>query len=380
MKILIVFHTPSNAGYAMKSLEKTFFDVALKITGHQDDIYFAFKQYQGEQIKSLPLSFKNIFELDPERLLNKHYKEGIFKFLKKQQFDLALCFDLQVSGDLVSLLRKGNVKKIISYWGSTISSLNSGFKLFLKRVQVFFTIQKPDLFIFESEAMRYHAINGRGIPFKDTIVIPTGVDIKKFKPVKAKSRDLLNLINIPKESLVAIYTGHMEERKGVHVLILAMMALLDTYKNNKWHLIICGNRPGEENKFKEMLLNHPAKKNITFCGYRDDLADLMPQCDIGLIGSTGWDSFPMSALEMASCGLPLVVSNLQGLSETIEQQSTGILFQPGNSHELATILNDLSSQPKRLQEFSKNARKRVTSKYSLSIQKDKLELSFRSLT
>ena len=40
----------------------------------------------------------------------------------------------------------------------------------------------------------------------------------------------------------------MEERKGVHVLMHAMKALVDIHSNYNWHLLICGNRHGEKAK------------------------------------------------------------------------------------------------------------------------------------
>ena len=58
----------------------------------------------------------------------------------------------------------------------------------------------------------------------------------------------------------------------------------------------------------------------------DDLSRIFPCCYAGVIASTGWDSFTVSSLEMASSGLPLVVSNLQGLSESIEADVTGFLL------------------------------------------------------
>ena len=189
---------------------------------------------------------------------------------------MALCFDLQVSGYLVKLLRQSGVKKIVSYWGATISDLNSGARLLAKRLEVVLRRSKPDLFIFESEAMREYAVRGRGIPSRFTRVIPTGVDTDTLRPGKNNREYFLKEFSIPETRKIAIYSGHMEERKGVHVLMHAMKALVDIHSNYNWHLLICGNRQGEERKFQDMLRDHPAEKLVTFCGYRNDLPQLMP--------------------------------------------------------------------------------------------------------
>ena len=91
-------------------------------------------------------------------------------------------------------------------------------------------------------------------------------------------------------------------------------------------------------------------------------------CYIGTIASTGWDSFTVSSLEMAACGLPLIVSNLQGLAETIEDNKTGYLFTPGNSNELADKIEFLVDNPLKRNQLSKNARARVVAKFTSTKQ------------
>lgn len=380
MNILIIFHTPINAGYAMAALERTFYEVALRITNNMDEIYFAFSGIDNAPPTSLPTEFENYFELNPEKLHDKRYFNKKLLELNSLDINFALCFDLQPSGKMVSILRKCHIGKIVSYWGSTMSSLNTGAKLLLKKIELHLSRDKPDLFIFESESMRHFATHGRGLARNITTVIPTGVDTKRLAPLPLNGgADVLDEFSVPTASKVAIYSGHMEERKGVHILIQAMKILFDSYDNHRWHFLICGNRPGEEQRFIEMLAAHPAKKNVTFCGYRNDLHSLMPACDIGLIASTGWDSFPMSALEMASCGLPIVVSALQGLTETLEDGVTGMTFEPGNSAQLAMILNELSSSDDRLRKMSLAARRRIIDGFSLENQHNTLETTIRSI-
>lgn len=378
MKVLIQFHTPVNAGYAMGALERTFYEVA-SIFADEKDIFFSFQEYNNERVISLPNHFKNAFELNSRKLNDKQYRDQKAKYLKEQQFDLAFCFDLQPRGPMISLLRQCHIKKVISYWGSTMSGINSGLKLLLKRLEVSLLLNKPDLFIFESQSMQVHATHGRGVPERMTCVIPTGVDTDRLKPKSTKTGSLRSEFNIPNERKIAVYSGHMEARKGVHVLMGAFKHLYDDLNNTKWHLIVCGNRPGEEKPFQAMVQGSKAEGHITFAGYRSDLHLLMPECDVGLIASTGWDSFPMSALEMAACGLPILVSDLQGLSETVENDKTGLLFEPGNHRQLATQLHALTHDKPRLQRMATAARQRIVDGYSLAIQKQRLQKAIESI-
>ncbi len=379
INILVVFHTPSNAGYAMSALERTFYEVANSITTRPENVYFAFNDLAAGNPQSLPSSFSNVFEIDRQRLERREY------FLEKKatvsalNIDLALCFDIQVRAPLVKLLRKSGVKYLASYWGASMSSLNSGPKLYLKKLEVFLSKGRPDLFIFESESMRRQATNGRGIRRSETTVIPTGVDIEKLVPDRMKRSYVLSEFDIPENRKIAIYSGHMEERKGVSVLMKSMIEVVERHQNKQWHLLVCGNRPGEEKQFEEMIATSEANNHVTFAGYRTDLKKIMPGCDLGVIASTGWDSFPMSALEMAACGLPLVVSRLQGLVETVKEKETALLFEPGDYSQLAGILNKLSADTASLMRMGRTGRHRIEQSFSLSHQRDNLRMTLLEL-
>jgi glycosyltransferase involved in cell wall biosynthesis len=367
--VLIVFHTPTNAGYAMTALEKMFFSVCAAITGDPKKVHFSFTDISSGKPKSLSADFDRYIHLD--------YKDnGTFlaaqQYIKENHIQYALCFDLQPRAVLCDFLRSSGVKKMVSYWGSTISSRNNPIKLLLKRLDVLVSKNKPNHFIFESEAMRQLAVYGRGILKKDTSVIPTGVDTEKFKPDPDGAEYVRKEFNLLKSAKIVFYSGHMEERKGVRVIIQAAIHVAQYNPEIPLYFLICGNLPGEEKPFIDMLRGTAAESRVIFAGYRHDLPQIMPGCSIGVVASTGWDSFPMSTLEMAASGLPIVVSRLQGLSETLEDNVTGYTFEPGNSKELAQKLVNLCTNDNTHRNFSNSAVRRIESSYTLKTQFDNL--------
>lgn len=367
--IIIIFHTVSNTGYAMTPLERTFFEMALQIMPSADHIHFGFRNYAAGAPQSLPAGFANLVEVDPERTLTL---EAACQYIKNNNIKYAFCFDLQVKSKIGNMLRAGGIKKIIAYWGATISGENRGLKLLAKRIEVALCRNKPDHFIFESEAMRHFAVYGRGIASAKTSVIPTGVDIQKYRPELRSPDRLQKLFNLPANSVVVFYSGHMERRKGVHVIIEAAKALGETLIQENIYFLIAGNKPGEENLFLEQLAGDVAAKHVMFVGYRNDLNLLMPCCTLGVIASTGWDSFPMSSLEMAASGLPLLVSDLQGLKETLDEGITGYKFPPGDHIALAACIAQLARSPEQVKTMGQSARRRIEEGYSTYHQLEKL--------
>ena len=369
--MLVLFHTPSNEGYAMATLERVFFAVACELVGGQGNVHFAFKDLSRGMPVSLPENFGNVLALDASKAGQPCWHEAA-KYIKRSNIETALSFDLSPSSPLCGMLRKAGVKHLVSYWGASMSSENVGLKLLLKRAEIALRSNKPDLFIFESEAMRFLAVQGRGISRAHTAVIPTGVNTELFRPNEHGRRYVTEQFGIAEDRFVVIFSGHMEERKGVRVIMEAARKVVDESGRDDICFLICGNRPGEEKRFVEMLVGSRAMSNVIFAGYRRDLRDILPGCDMGVIASTGWDSFTISSLEMAACGLPLVASALQGLVETLEDGRTGYLFEPGNSTALAERILQLSSDPALRGRLAAAGRQRIVDGYSRERQQARL--------
>jgi len=369
--ILVIFHTPSNAGYAMAPLERLFFQVAMDLVGRKEKIHFAFKNLDMGMPDTLPTNFSNVFDIDRDKCHGDYYRERL-EYIKSSNISLAFCFDLQVRSPVCDLLREGGIKNVVSYWGAGISGENRGVRLLMKKVEVLLSRNKPDMFIFESEAMRYYAIHGRGIARSNTRVVHTGVDVDKFRPSVESKGYVRDQFGLHSDDFIVFYSGHMEKRKGVHVIIQAAMELQEKRCAGKVKFLICGNRAGEELPFIEMMEDSPAANSVIFAGYRTDLDKIIPGCDIGVIASTGWDSFPMSSLEMASCGLPIVVSKLQGLKEVICEGKSGLFFEPGDAPKLAEHIELLWKDAALYQDMSEFARDRIASAYTVEHHRQNL--------
>ena len=164
----------------------------------------------------------------------------------------------------------------------------------------------------------------------------------------------------------------MEERKGVATLVHAARDLYDRFDRRDFHFLLLGTRDSEEQQYLDMLEGTDAREHVTFGGYRNDVEQILPGCYIGAIASTGWDSFTMSSLEIASCGVPLLVSRLQGLVETIAEGETGYAFTPGDYAELADHIAGLLDNPARRDRMGVNARQRILSGYTKQEQIDNL--------
>ncbi len=358
-KILLMLHCEQHTGYAIGILERVFFDAAIKAGFSEQNIYWSFSKIADSSTKNtIECAYKN-----PEQAKN------LDKFLDEKKIVLVLAFDLGYPSSIIPILKKHKVN-IISYWGASISSISTGIKLLLKKIEWFIRPAKPDYFIFESNAMQLTATRGRGIPHNKTCVIPLGVDTDKFCPDYENYFYAHEQLGIPTYKKIVFYSGHMEERKGVHVIVQAAIKLFNDNPELPLHFVLCGNKPGEEKRFLDMLTDTTAQQNVTFAGYRTDIDQLMRSSSIGVIASTGWDSFTMSSVEMMSSGLPLIVSNLQGLAETIVNNFNGFHIHPGDYSALAARLVELANNDSLRRSFSQKSRDRAVCNFSRQAQVD----------
>ena len=370
--ILIALHFGSNIGYAIAPLERTFYEMAMVLVDNDESrVHFSYQNLEKGRPASLPYDFNNIITLS----FNSANTEALVsagQYIRQKNIKVAFGFDMSISLPIFQVMRKAGVNKIISYYGTPLSSINSGIKLLIKRLEVKLRSNKPDHYIFESKAMQQAAIYGRGINEQDTSVVNLGVDIKKFTLNSSWQEYAYKAFGIPMDRKILFYSGHMETRKGVDTIIEAVTYLTNELGRNDFHMLLLGNKNGDEKRFQPVYEGTVAQNHITFGGYRNDLNKLMASCYLGIIASNGWDSFPRSAIEMGASGLPLIVSNFQGLIETISDGETGKSFAVNDHVDLANKIVEFLDNEELRDRFSVLARNRALKEFTLETQLNNL--------
>jgi glycosyltransferase involved in cell wall biosynthesis len=355
--MLVMIHYDIEVGFAIGRLVSVFYEMAQQLTGSADRVHFSFSRTGGGLSNALPDHFDQVIEFNPRQpvpgsvALLKNY-------ISDHRIDTIFALDLSVNATYLGELRKAGIKRVFSYWGAPMSSLNGEFRLLLKRLEVALLRRaKPDYFIFESRAMQHHAVFGRGIAQGRTLVIPTGVDAAEFRRTPRHSELVYERFQIPRHRRVIVYMGRLHERKGVHVLMRAAVHLVQERHRDDIHVLFLGNIDDEMERLRPCW--NDAASHTTFGGYQPDIPALLSGCYAGCIPSTGWDSFPMSSLEMQACGLPVLASDCQGVPETIVDRDTGVVLPAGNAQRLAIAISALVDDPNERDRMARGARRRI---------------------
>lgn len=189
-------------------------------------------------------------------------------------------------------------------------------------------------------------------------VVPNMADLENFYP-------LPNNHNSNK----ILYCGVVEKRKGAYILAKAIPLVLEKIPDAIFEFV-GDNSKKEKNglSVKENLLEViPSKyhKNLEFVGQKSniELNNYYNEARIGVIPSL-FDNFPYVALEELTTELPIVASKNTGVSEMIEHDKSGFIYDETNYEELAELIIKLYQDDNKRLLLGKNGRQEVLNKYS----------------
>ncbi|HBI22229.1 MAG TPA: hypothetical protein DDY37_06575 [Legionella sp.] len=130
--------------------------------------------------------------------------------------------------------------------------------------------------------------------------------------------------------MLAVY----EPRKGHDFVINAMDEVVRRFP--KATLLICGDGTAAEMNDVERLRDaSPAAKNIILQGHRRDLGNLFSQVDLLVVPSQGQESFGYTAVEAMASGCPVVVTDVGGLPEVVDNEGAGYVVRRDDVFALA---------------------------------------------
>jgi len=109
-----------------------------------------------------------------------------------------------------------------------------------------------------------------------------------------------------------------------------------------------------------------APPNVSFRGFLsgDGLAEFYRQTRLLVCCSTWFEGFPNVLVEAMCAGKPVVASRIGSLPEIVDEGATGLLYEPGNTAELADKLGRLLADPALSRTMGEAGRRKARREYS----------------
>ncbi len=259
---------------------------------------------------------------------------------------------------------------IISVWGSDIYNFPQ--HSFLHRAMIRFNLFKADKILSTSEVMKNETT--KYTP-KNIIVTPFGIDCSIFYPSKVQSMFNSNDIVIG-----TIKT--LEKKYGIEYLIRAFKILKMKRESLPLKLLIVG-KGSQENILKSLTIKLGIQDDTVFTGFinYDKVPEYHNMLDIGVFASIeDSESFGVAVLEASACAKPVIVSNVGGLPEVVEDGKTGFVVEKQNPEILAkALLNLVDDEELRIQ-IGQNGRNKVILQYSWTESVNKMLAVYNSFS
>ncbi len=228
-----------------------------------------------------------------------------------------------------------------------------------------------DKVIVISPSLKEHAIK-RGILSDSKAVLigegsSNGIDIEKFKLTdiaKENGKKLREEIGVEEEDILVGFVGRVTKDKGVEELYEAFK--IASRSNSKLKLLLVG--PIQEadaidsNIFSEMENDD----RVFILGKKDDVTAVYAAINMLILYSYR-EGFGNVVLEASSMKVPVLVSDIPGLRDTVENNKTGLLIPPKNSDELSKGILFYAKDEKLMKEYGEQGRRRVELSFASNI-------------
>jgi glycosyltransferase involved in cell wall biosynthesis len=110
-------------------------------------------------------------------------------------------------------------------------------------------------------------------------------------------------------------------------------------------------------------------------GYVDNIYEYYKAMDIFLLPSRS-EGFSLALLEAASCGLPIIASDIPGNDEFVEDRKNGLLFNISKPEELIDGILELTRDPLLVKNFGINAKATFEAEFAFKRFAEKLNSFF----
>lgn len=91
-----------------------------------------------------------------------------------------------------------------------------------------------------------------------------------------------------------------------------------------------------------------------------------------VVPSIWYENFPRTIVEAFASGLPVIASRIGALADIVTDGKTGLLFEPGNAHDLADKLAWAWTHPDAMAEMGRNARALYEAEFSPGVNYKRL--------
>jgi glycosyltransferase involved in cell wall biosynthesis len=208
-----------------------------------------------------------------------------------------------------------------------------------------------DGIVVASQAVAHHALPS-GVPH---VVLPPPVDALRLRPSGEGGGRmvLLSGLGLDPKAPTVVTVGHLNAIKG-HSYLLDAAALM---RDRGLQVLFVGDRVDETvaSRLEAQILQKGLRDRVRLVGGTEDIEPFLSAADAFVLPSLK-EGMPTALLEAMAAGLPVVSTNVGGVSEAIEDGVSGLLAPPGDPESLARQIARMLDDPAASARMAQRAR------------------------
>lgn len=158
-----------------------------------------------------------------------------------------------------------------------------------------------------------------------------------------------------------------------HIILIEALAEL---KELPWELNLVGGDGGLLAKTKNSINNHNLEDRVNILGYRNDIDELIAESQIFILSSKK-EGLPLAIIEAMRAKLPVVASNVGGVSELVVNDKTGYLTN--SKEEMVKSLRTLITKPKKRKDMGNMGRDNYRKYFTINLQFKKTFILYNTI-
>ncbi|HHV61228.1 MAG TPA: glycosyltransferase family 4 protein [Firmicutes bacterium] len=235
---------------------------------------------------------------------------------------------------------------------------------------------RTDCVITISEALRKEYLSMKGTSQERVVCIPNGIDISRFKQASEMARRNGGLRGDCRIGRVHVGTiARLIPAKGVDVFIKAARQLLDRGMDAVF--LVVGDGP-QRPELEKLTQDLDIQSSVRFLGFRDDIPAILESLDLFVLPTLS-EGMSITILEAMAAGVPVVASDVGGVSEVVINEMTGRLVPPGDVAALADAIERALGEPDKARAMASLARLKVEEDFNLQTMLRRTDKLYKDL-
>lgn len=202
------------------------------------------------------------------------------------------------------------------------------------------------------------------LPVAKTSVIYNGVDAEFFAgtAIPESVDNIRNRLGVPAQTPVLVCVGQLRPEKA-HTDLVAAIGRLKRSGNWKIHLVLVGDG-AERELISGKIQQEQVEDRVHMVGAVEDVRPYLKAADLFVLTSTAVETFSNAALEAASMGLPIVMSDVGGGPEMFPDSADCTIYERGDIRALQQAIEHQLERISSKVEPVDGLRKAVIKRYS----------------